>query len=688
MGRVSSLGRFLSTIAFGGAIAALLILAGTRDLEGYDHSFFSLDRGTAVEAVGVLGHPVYTLALGLGVRLPLHGNLGASPAAAIAPFVPAPLAYWLLITCGIAAAQLVVRHALEPLCERMVSWFAALLLFCSPPIVNYAIYDDWPETALTYCAFVACVFAPHALLSLLGADRSPAARRIGGALVAAVVYALLAASHQGYWPLLAVTLLLACVPALLRSDHPVRRRLTAVAILAIVSLTAVALQIPDILRELSVPGADIGAMRRFVQGPTGNVVLANLFPFGQIGARRPFTYLLLAIVAALAGLGARDPLARRLAVGGAVISFGLGTAASIVEPGARFYSPSVTWAFRDPAIAFAVFSGACASRVWRRPTRFGPLMWTAAAALGAAGLQGPVYAARLTVTNTSEPVVWNLVHPRWRDHQVWTRDVTPPAERATLRGLGPGTTQAAGRLALWPGTRERMRSGRRAATDFADAGYALVTAGTKQRTMHGLVRPNDLLFNQAIDLSPRVLCDAAAVAFLQLRYLVLPPEVSCEPWARLPGVIVDRWWQVAGARVRDDRARAIPASRVSGHDGRVPALADDSSLLEALVPLPETSVRIGTRDVEIQLDDQSRLADRALVLPVAYDSAWRVSSGTTRSAGGLLAVTSVDRARVTLEFVPDAAAIARALAMTVAQFLATIGLVGLAVLRPAGAATR
>src|SRR3989338_5873691 len=142
MGRVSSLGRFLSTIAFGGAIAALLILAGTRDLEGYDHSFFSLDRGTAVEAVEVLGHPVYTLALGLGVRLPLHGSLGASPAAAIAPVVPAPLTYWLLMTCAMATALLVVRHALEPLCGRIVSWLATVLLFCSPPIVNYAIYDD------------------------------------------------------------------------------------------------------------------------------------------------------------------------------------------------------------------------------------------------------------------------------------------------------------------------------------------------------------------------------------------------------------------------------------------------------------------------------------------------------------------------------------------------------------------
>lgn len=680
--------RLLSALAFGGILAAVVILLGTRDMESYDHAVFSLDRGTAVPAVEVFGHPVFTLAVGLGVRLPLHGSLGSSPAAVAAPFVAAPVTYWLLITFSIGAALLVVRHALEPLCGRLVSWLAAFLLFCAPPLVNYTIYDDWPETAVTYCAFVACVFAPHALLTLLDAGRSPRLRRIGALSVAATVWALLSASHQGYWPLLAVTLLLAWVAAMWRSDQPLRRRLTAAVILAVASLTAVGLQVPDIVRELNVPGADLTLMRRFVQGPTGDVVLANLFPIGQIGPRRPFTYLPLALIAALAALAARDPHTRRLVLVGAAISVGLGVAATTVSPGSRPYSPSVTWALRDPAIAFAVFSAACAVRAWRRPRRSGAFLAAAAAVLVLAALQGPAYAAYLAVANTDASLVQKFIAPQWHDPRVWTRDMTPPGERAARRGFGRAGAMQGERLAFWPGTREQMRNARRATTDFVDAGYALVTAWTKQRTMHGLIRPNELLFNQAIDLSPRILCEASAVAFLQLRYLILPPEVHCPPWTRLPGVVVDGWWQVAAPWDRDDRVRATSASRTLGHAGQMPALADGASLLRALVPLSGTSVRIGPQRVEIQLEDGTPAADRVLVLPVAYDSAWRVSSGATQSAGGLLAITGVNRPHVTLEFVPDAAAILRSLAMTISQLLAIIGLVGLAVLRPAGAATR
>lgn len=93
--------RLASTLAFGATIATLLVLCGTRDLESYENAFFSLNRGTAAETVQVLGHPVYTLALGLGVRLPLQGNLDASPAALFAPYMPAPLTYWLLMTLAI-----------------------------------------------------------------------------------------------------------------------------------------------------------------------------------------------------------------------------------------------------------------------------------------------------------------------------------------------------------------------------------------------------------------------------------------------------------------------------------------------------------------------------------------------------------------------------------------------------------
>jgi len=190
-------------------VAAVVALLGAHDLEGYELSFFSLNRGTAVEATGVLGQPVYTLAVGYGVRLPLHGSLGASPAAVLAPHLPAPLTYWLVLALAIGAAALVTRQALEALCGRLISWLALVLLFCSVPIVNYTIHDDWPETAVTYCAFVGCVFAPKALLSLLDSTASSNRRRLGALSVAGIVWSLMALSHAGYWPLLAVTLVLA-----------------------------------------------------------------------------------------------------------------------------------------------------------------------------------------------------------------------------------------------------------------------------------------------------------------------------------------------------------------------------------------------------------------------------------------------------------------------------------------------
>src|ERR671911_391439 len=96
----------LSTLALSGSIAGAVVLFGVRDLESYEHAFLSLGRGTAGEAVHVLGHPVYTLAIGLGVRLPLFCNFGSSPAAALAPLLPAPVTYWLMLTFAIGSALL------------------------------------------------------------------------------------------------------------------------------------------------------------------------------------------------------------------------------------------------------------------------------------------------------------------------------------------------------------------------------------------------------------------------------------------------------------------------------------------------------------------------------------------------------------------------------------------------------
>lgn len=676
-------GGVASTLAFSAGLAAMIIVFGTRDLESYEHVFFSLDRGTALESVHVFGHPVYTLAVGLGVRLPLQASLGASPVAAVSPYLLAPVTYWLLLAVSIATAVLIVRHALEPLCGRLVSWAAVVLLFCSVPIVTYTVYNDWPEVVVTYCAFVGCVFAPHALLAMLDSQRPSHIRRLGSLSLAGLVWGLVALSHPGYWPLLAVAIVCATGVALCRSDYPLRTRLTIVVLLGTVSLIAVAVQVPDITRELDVAGGGTAAMRRYTEGPAGSLIAANAFPFGNASPKSPFTYLVLALVSLAIGLASRDVPARRLIVASALVSIALAVGAATLLPGSAPYAPSGTWALRDPAAIFAVLSGACAAGAVAR-SRAGKRLVGAGLALAAlafAGAQGPSYAVRLVFTNTDGPLLRGLFVPQWRDHRVWTRDMTAPAERVSMRGLARDRVLPGERLALWPGVRDRMRTTRHASTDFADAGYPLVTAWTKQRTMRGLVEPNEFLFNQTTDLSSQVLCDAGAVRFLQLRYLLTPSDVECEPWRRLPGLLVDGWLEVRVATQSDDRVSALPVAGVSQRTRGEPALSVESLLLPALAPLPGTSLRIGPRNVVIGLDDSSAAAGRSLVLPVAYDPAWHASSGHIQNIGGLLALVGVDQRQVTLDFVPDIVAVVRALSMTVAQVFAVVGFLGLASVR-------
>ena len=196
--------------------------------------------------------------------------------------------------------------------------------------------------------------------------------------------------------------------------------------------------------------------------------------------------------------------------------------------------------------------------------------------------------------------------------------------------------------------------------------------------MRGMVEPNAELFNQATDLPPAVLCDGDAVRFLQLRSIVVRPDVECQPWTRLPDVQVDGWLEVGIASERDDRARGLPLLRIAEPMARRPALTRGSSLLSVLVPLPGTSVTLAPPGVAIQLDDPSRADGYALVLPLAYDPALRASSGLVRNVGGLAAVTGIDRRDVTVQFVPDLAALLRAVSMTLAQVLAVVGFVGMA----------
>jgi hypothetical protein len=224
-----------------------------------------------------------------------------------------------------------------------------------------------------------------------------------------------------------------------------------------------------------------------------------------------------------------------------------------------------------------------------------------------------------------------------------------------------------------------MRRARLPSTDFADAGYLLVTAWTKQRTMRDLIAPNSVLFNQIIEPSATVLCHAPAVQFLQLHYLLRPADVApCAPWSRAPDLRVDGSLEVDVVRETDDRIRALPVARLAEPFSRKPALADESELLPALSPLPGTTLLIKPPTVTLRLDDPSVAREQALVLPVAYDAAWRASSGHLRNVGGLLALIGVDQRQLTLRFVPDLVAALRAFSMTLAQALALVGILGLA----------
>ena len=647
---------------------------GTSDLENYDHSFVSLDRGTGFDTLKVLGRPVFTLALGLGVRLPLHGGLQASPAALLAPYLPEPLTYWLLLTLAIGTAALLVRYALEPLCGRVISALATCLLFWSLPIVNYTIADDWPETALTYCAFVVCIFAPHALVEVRAGRADSKHRTIASVSILGLLWSSLVASHAGYWPLLAVALLLSAGFVAIRTDHPLRERLTIIAIVGAVSCAAIAAIAPDVVREMSVAGDALASMRRPPRGPEGSLWSANspLVVYGS--ARRTFMFLGMTLAALVIGLGCESTSRRRLIVGSAIAACAGGVAATTLSTDGWRWAPSVLSALRDPAIGFAVFAAACAAgslQANRVARAIGPR--TAGALLLLTSLQGPIVA---TAAVLDQHDLQELL-----DERVAPRGTTPPRQRISQRGLTADRVAQGSRIALWPGAAATMRNQRRSQADYVDAGYVLLTATLKQRTMARLFEPNDVLFEQWTYMPPDVLCSESAIQLLQVEYLLAPAPVPCNTWSPMnPPLIVDEWLTVhTPTAVLDRQVRALPATALSDALRREPALGGRSSLLAAVSPLRGSSLTIGPRDVVIHQEGPSASTGLTFVLPLAFDSAWTASSGRIHDVAGLMGLTGADQPDIVLRFAPDAVAVLRSIATTVAQIIACLGLIGLAV---------
>ena len=174
----------------------------------------------------------------------------------------------------------------------------------------------------------------------------------------------------------------------------------------------------------------------------------------------------------------------------------------------------------------------------------------------------------------------------------WNHDGSDPGARTLARGMPARVAAAGDRLALWPGVREEMRLAGRPGTDWVDAGQGLVTAWTKNRTTARLVGANGYLFDQAIDLPPQVLCDAATVSFLRLRHLVLPPDQKCEGWVLSNARIDERWSLAAWVAGEDARVRAVPAASLTDSLREEPALSGTSTLIHRLIPQEGTVLEL------------------------------------------------------------------------------------------------
>ena len=657
--------RTIQAFAFSSIVAIALVGVGTRDLETYESAFVSLDRGTAMPAASVAGQPVYTLALGIGTRLPLHGNLGASPAASVARFLPPPVTHWLLLALSMAAAALVVLRALEPVVGRLVAWWSVALLFVSLPMVAYTVHNDWAETAVTYCALVGGMFAPHAWPGLREEAAGPR-RRLESVGLLAVVASLLAMAHPGYWPQTAAAIGLSGLLLFARPATRPRDRWAALVAVGAAAMAGAAIHLPDFVHELAL-GAGLG---RDAQGAAEGLIGPHLFPLLPPGPKHAFMLLPLTL-AALAAAVAGDRRWRALIGGCSLAALACGVGAAYLPPSwlaLGLFLPTASWTLRDPAGVFAVMSGAFAaaalrqtSPAWARRGIVAVMALASAQSLGYAGM-----------------LLRQAPEARFRP---WNHDASDPGARTQVRGM-PGRVAAGDRLALWPGVREEMRQAGRASTDWADAGQTLVTAWTKNRTAAHFVGPHGYLFDQAVDLSSELLCDAATVSFLRLRHLVVPPDQACQGWVVSSARIDDRWSLATWVGGEDARVRAIPGASLTASLREEPALAEGSTLIRRLVPQEGTVLEIDTARHALRISGAGLAPDGAavgqvLVLPVAHDPGWRVSSGRTSAVGGMLAIVGASAGEIRGWFAPDAALRARAIGMAVAQLLGIFGLLAL-----------
>ena len=324
----------------------------------------------------------------------------------------------------------------------------------------------------------------------------------------------------------------------------------------------------------------------------------------------------------------------------AALSLGFGIAARLPQtPPSR----SVRLPRRRPpcgrfgsAIVFAVMSGAfvCAALVGGNRTASadsvslarGPVAvrWTALAVLIRCAAQGMSYAA--TLLRQVAPAAATPGNHDW----------SPQAMRASRRGMLVNADGPGGRIALWPGVRRRHAPVGPADTDWADAGYPLVTAWTKNRTMAGLVRPNYYLFDQTTDLSSQVLGDPVAAPFLRLRYLVLPDGESCDGWAVEHGARIDQRWTLARLARVDVRAFAVRLNDLTPDVPSAPAFEGNLRFVSQLVPLAGSSLDFAGGRLSVTVGRESSRPRPRASAAGGLRSCGSASSGRTLNLAGLL----------------------------------------------------
>ena len=358
-----------------------------------------------------------------------------------------------------------------------------------------------------------------------------------------------------------------------------------------------------------------------------------------------------------------------LVAGSAVASVSFGLASVYLPPTALpmgSLAPTASWTLRDPAGVFAVMSGAFAATGLFGQRRSRVPSVTVAVLMVLASAQALGYAGV-------------LVRDAPLGLRPWNHDGSDPGGRTLARGMPARVAGAGDRVAFWPGVRAEMRLAGRAGTDWVDNGQGLVTAWTKNRTTARLVGPNGYLFDQAIDLPPPVLCDAPTVSFLRLRHLIVPPDEVCEGWVGSSARIDGRWTLATWVGGEDARVRAIPEATLTASLREEPALAAGSALMRHLAPQEGTVLEIDTARHALRISGVGLAPDGAglgqvLILPVAHDPGWRVSSGRTSSVGGMLAIAGASSGEIRAWFAPDAALSIRAVGMALAQLLGAAGL--------------